>query len=239
MSLVVFAGQSNALGFGMDASTLPANYWRGDPRTFIWNNETGGFEVMTPGVNTGTLKNPGAWGPEVAFAATFRQDHPDEALFIVKSAKGSTGLAADPNRLDWSPQSEGEMFDLTTQRVADARAALGGMEVDGVFFVQGEQDAFDEDAAQAYGDNLQAWIAAVRDEWIADEDGKVAFARINDSTPWFETVRWAQYVTDAEDPFAASFDTYDDMMQADGLHYAAEGHLAIGGQFYSLYDGWV
>ena len=53
MSLVVFAGQSNTVGFGMSQATLPVALARPDPMTFIWNDPAGRFEVMVAGVNTG------------------------------------------------------------------------------------------------------------------------------------------------------------------------------------------
>ena len=236
---MVFAGQSNTVGFGMSVESLPATDRVTDPLTLIWNNGTNAFEVMTPAVNTDTPGCPGAWGPEVGFAEAFRQTHPGEVLYIVKSAKGSTGLAANPEGVDWSPRSEGELFDLTTARVQDARASAGGAGVDSVFLFQGEEDAFDAAAAQAYGANLAAWIAAIRAEWMGDPEGQVDFGRINDSGPYFETVRWAQVMVDQTDSHAASFDTYDYQMQADDMHYAAQSYVRIGENFHSMYEGWA
>ena len=207
--------------------------------TFIWDNAGGYWEEMVAGVNTGTEICPEAWGPEVAFAESFHLANPGEPLFIVKSAKGSTGLAESPDALDWSPNSQGEMFDLTAERVAQARASLGGAEVDGVFLFQGEQDASDAASAAAYGENLVAWLAAIRAEWMGDPDGKIAFGRINDSTTHFEQVRWAQYLADLADPNAVSFDTYAYDMQSDRMHYAAGGYVAIGRDFHSAYDNWA
>ena len=116
-AFVIFAGQSNALGFGMDGSTLPGGYGKPDPLTLIWSERSQAYEVMQPGVNTGTANTPSAWAAEVAFARAFRQANPREPLYIVKSARGSTGLAPDPQRLDWSPASPGEMFDATSGQV--------------------------------------------------------------------------------------------------------------------------
>src|SRR4051812_32807820 len=101
MAFVVLAGQSNALGY---LNTGAADY-AFDDLTYIWNNVATGWERMIPGVNTGTPNNPTAWGPEVAFAQDFRASHPDEVLMIVKSVQGSTGVAADPVAMDWSPSS--------------------------------------------------------------------------------------------------------------------------------------
>jgi hypothetical protein len=239
LAFVVFAGQSNALGFGMRRETLPAEYAQIDWWTWIWNNDTGGFQVMVPGFNTGTANNPQAWGPEVAFAHQFHQEHPGEILFIVKSAKGSTSLAQNDDGLDWSPTSQGELFDLTAERVGAARQFLGDMAVDAVFIVQGEQDGFDPDAAAVYGENLTAWLNAIRHDWMGRDDGRVAFAQIADTHEGFHAVREAQAAVDAADPFAASIDAGYLPLQADGLHYAAEGFLQIGQGFYSLFDDWA
>ncbi len=236
MTFVVFAGQSNALGFGMTAETVPAAYASADPLTYIWNNYIGGFEMLQPGVNTGTVANPGAWGPEVAFAHEFRLAHPSEPLFIVKSVKGSTGLAQDPDELDWSPASHDEMFDLTAARVNAARADLNSAPVDAVFFVQGEQDGFAEAKAEAYACNLEALFGAIRSDWMGDDAGQILFARVG--APGFEAVAQAQAEVDEADPHAASFAAADLAMQDDALHYAAEGYLAIGTEFSALFDPW-
>jgi hypothetical protein len=174
----------------------------------------------------------------VAFAQEFRQDHPGESLFIVKSAKGSTGLEQDPDRLDWSPRSEGELFDLTTERVAAARAALGNPPVDGVFLAQGEQDGCVQTWAADYQANVTEWLSAIRDEWMHDPEGRIAYTRIADSTPFFEAVRWAQVQADANDPLAESFDTYAYARQADGLHYGADGLMQIGANFAAYFEAW-
>jgi hypothetical protein len=240
VAFVVFAGQSNALGWGMSAETLPLQFSQLDWGTFIWNNEAAGWELMMPGLNTGTPKNPQAWGPEVAFARAFREANPFEPLFIVKSVKGSTGLAEDPHRLDWSPNSEGELFDLTAERIQAARESLWGLEVDAVFIVQGEQDAFFADMASAYADNMSQWLAAIRAEWMGDADGQIAFARIADTTPHNDAVQMAQLAVDEADARAWSFDTAEFQLQdGDQLHFAAEGYLQIGRSFYSLYDDWA
>lgn len=237
MAFVVFAGQSNTVGFGMTPGLLPAASQTIHWGTYVWNHEAGGFEVMIPGVNTGTPGCPEAWGPEVAYAEAFRRDHPDEPLFIVKSAKGSTGLGRNDDRLDWSAASEGELFDLTAAKIAAARAAAGGVPVDEVLLFQGEQDAYDHAAAAAYADNLRDWLAAIRAEWVGDPDGRIVMGLINDDAPTYaEVVRQAQSLVDAEDPNTVSIETRDLAMQADQIHYAAESYMAIGQGFY---DAWI
>lgn len=229
MSFVVLAGQSNALGFG---NTGPAPYVP-DPLTFIWDSLKHWWVQMAPGVNTGTPANPADWGPEVAFAQAFRAAHPGEVLLIVKSVKGETGLAVRPG-IDWSPASHGEMFDLTAERIAAARAAFGphAPPVDAVLWMQGEEDAADRAAAAAYGPNLQSFLAAVRARWGAEE---VVLGRIGQAGAWSQDVRAAQRSVDQADGHVTSFDTIGFGLQGDGLHYDAAGQLALGRGFF---DAW-
>jgi hypothetical protein len=239
VAFVVFAGQSNAVGNGMTAETLPVDAFTPDPLTYIWNDAEGWFEMLRPAVNTGTANRPEAWGPEVGYAAAFRREHPDEILIIVKSAKGSTGLAADEDALDWSPDSEGELFDQTAGIVARARAYIGGAEVDAVFFTQGEQDAVLEETAAAYQHNLTTWLEAVRDQWMGDPEGRIGFSLLAGGTPYADEVREGQLLADEADPLADSFATRDLPAQADGLHFAPEAYLEIGARFLGLYDAWI
>ncbi|HEY8574169.1 sialate O-acetylesterase [Phenylobacterium sp.] len=234
-AFVIFAGQSNALGFGMDGSTLPGEYGKPDPLTLIWSSRAQAFEVMQPGVNTGTANTPAAWAAEVAFARAFRQANPKEPLYIVKSAKGSTGLAADPQRIDWSPSSTGEMFDATAAEVAAARAAAGVGAVDAVFIVQGEQDATQAAWADAYGRNVTDWFAAIRTRWMADPEGPIFFARVGEPLAHAQAVSRAQALADAADPHAASVETTHFLLQADSLHYSAAAHLEMGQAFGRLF----
>jgi len=155
---VIVAGQSNALGYTVTAAELPAGYVP-DARVQIWTPD--GWATMDPGHNTGTANNPEAWGPEVGFALAWGRDHgADDVLRIVKSAKGSTGLAADANALDWSPFSRGELFDTTTDMVT-ASGAQGAT----VLWYQGETDAADPVKARDYWDNLNMLRNIAGGEW--------------------------------------------------------------------------
>lgn len=238
MQLVVFAGQSNMVGFGMTLASLPAhlagfNYGQ----TYIWSDALGCWGVLQPGVNTGTPANPQAWGPEVQFAHAFRLANPDAVLLIVKSAKGSTGLAQDPAVPDWSPASDGELFDLTAERIAAARASIGAPAPEAVFWMQGENDALTAAPAAAYADNLAAFLAAARAEWMGDSAGYVGLARIGDGAalPHSLAVRQAQWQVDQADASAESFKTIGFDLQADGIHLAAGGQVQLGQSFF---DAW-
>ena len=236
MAFVVFAGQSNTGGAYMNASTLPAA-WKPDPLTLIWDPDAKAWAQMQPGVNTGFGQMPDAWGPEVQFALAFRAAHPDEVLRIVKSAWGGTRLEVDPGewRYDWSPRSDNEVFDLTTAMIREAGAAAGGIRPEAVFWGQGEEDANHADTAAAYDENLPAFFAAVRAEWLEDPAGKIGFFRIGGTPAYAAEVRHAQLVTDEADADAASFDSRPFPLMGDNVHFTAEAHRMSGDEFFALY----
>jgi len=226
-ALMVLAGQSNALGFGLSPAELPADVRSIDSRVRIWTGAR--FEVMRPGINTGTPANPAAWGPEVAFARAWRAAHPSERLYIVKSVKGSTGLAADPAALDWSPASRGELFDRTTQIVAAARAA-SGLTVSTILWMQGEEDATDDRRAAAYAANLRELIFAMRAAW-GEAGTRIVVGRIADGPPYAETVRAGEAMAAAK-AHAVLVETEGLSRQGDRLHLDAAGEIALGAAFY-------
>lgn len=244
-TLAIFAGQSNAGGYGMSPSTLPstlatANYGQ----TYVWGGSYGTpwFGVYQPGVNSGNSNLPTMWGPEAQFAYDFRQANPTETLIIVKVTQGSTTLASNASAMDWSPSTH-ELFDLTTSNIQAARSALAanGVTVDHevVLWMQGESDAGSAATAAAYGANLTDFLAHVRTDWLHDADGKVAVGRIADSPMAYDgVVRTAQRAVDQADPDTLSFNTIGFPMQADGLHYAAGGHVALGASFFDAFDVW-
>jgi hypothetical protein len=237
---IILAGQSNALGFG---NTGPAPYTP-TAQVQIWadTNADGigdAWNYMNPGVNTGTAANPGAWGPEVSLANEWLADNATGYLWIVKSTKGSTALAQEAG-LDWSHLSSGEMFDLTEAAVDAARANLNGSafafaQYDALMWMQGEDDALDALQAAAYQTNLHDFAAAARLDWNV---GEVIVGRITDSAslPYGFDVRVGQWSEDQADAAMVSFKTIGFTMQADGVHYAAAGHVQLGSAFY---DAWV
>lgn len=227
MTSVILAGQSNALGYLNDGPAPYAVDWR----VQIWTGER--FEVMQPGVNTGTAANPAAWGPEVEFANRWLVDNADngDILAIGKVVKGSTGLAHDDAALDWSPSSRGELFDQATAVAKAMEAALQTDKIDATLWMQGETDATDAAKADAYAANLADLFAHMRLDWGSTE---IAFGRIGGQPEYAAQVRYAEWLVDQQDDHAASFKTLDYAMRPDGLHYA--DHVQLGAGFY---DAWI
>lgn len=236
MAFVVFAGQSNTGGYGVDASDLRAT-WQADPLTLIWDAAAKAWAPLNPGVNTGYGQSPNTWGPEVEFARQFRELYPNEELRIVKVANGGSQLAVDAAawHYDWSPDSRDEYFDQVTRTIADAAAPLGGVRPSFVFWGQGEEDARYEDAARAYGANLTGLFGAIRSQWMADANGKIGFFQIGVSPTYSGLVREAQQAVDRLDPNATSFDTYLYPTQPDALHLSAFSHDRVGFDAFQAY----
>ncbi len=203
-------------------------------RVQIWTGQT--FNFMDPGRNTGTAASPTAWGPEVAFARTWLDANPTGILYLGKVAKGETGLTPVEG-LDWSPTSTGEMFDRAEATARAMRADLGVAQLDAVFWMQGEQDAGDTGTAAGYGGRFDTFLEALRANWMGDSDGYVAAGRIGSSATLrnsFE-VRLAQWETDQHDANLDTFPTHRCHMQADGVHYSAEGLLELGRGFFEAW----
>ena len=225
--LVIVAGQSNALGFGVRPGELPAYAAKPDPMVQIWTDR--GFEPMRPGVNTGGPHTPEAWGPEVEFAHDWRRDHPDEPLFILKTARGSTPLAEAPGAPDWSPASQDKLFDQTAHEAA-AAAARVGTRASLVLWMQGEDDAKDAARARAYSANLAALFCRIRERW-GEPATRIFFGRIGSVQTYAATVRAAQDVL-AEQGNAVMVDTDRLSRRDDGLHLDGAGEIALGAAFY-------
>lgn len=236
--IVLLAGQSNALGYG---NTGPAPYtptWR----VQIWNEDKWAFEFMNPGVNTGGLLHPTAWGPEVGFANRWLADHPNGILWLGKVARGSTPLEAD-SQLDWSPTVRGEMYDDATEVARHMRSNLGRDRLNAVLWMQGESDATELQSAMNYHRNLTDLITAAKRDWMNDPHGAFVLGRISDSPslPYNYEVRSAQWlVLQEQHPSVGgsvmSFRTIGFGMQPDGIHYSESGHVALGSAFY---DNWL
>lgn len=216
--ILIVAGQSNALGFQVTPGELPG-WYAPTSAVQIWNGSA--FVTMQPGVNTGTPANPTAWGPEVAYAAAWVNDHPGQTLYVVKSVKGSTGLAQDAGAQDWSPASTGELFDAATAAVTAAKAALSGPFHTTALWFQGEEDATSAAKSAAYGTNLAGLESAAATSWGVDD---FQYGRISTSLAYNAQVQAAQ-----PDGFA----TDDSPKQADGLHFTGAAQIDHGAEFYA------
>jgi hypothetical protein len=222
-TLLVIAGQSNALGFGLDRGDLPKQA-TADPHVRLWSH--GRFVTLRPGENTGTQRYPAAWGPEVEFSRRWRLDHPGRSLFVVKVTKGWTGLAKDPRELDWSPRST-ELYARASAEIRAARHAMGAPGETVVVWHQGERDAADAAKASAYAANLAEFRKRVLADW-GFPNVRLIIARIN-------SAKWAgSPVRRVQDAYHA-YDTDGFPLQKDRVHLSAEGQVDSGAAAYAAY----
>jgi len=237
-ALIVVAGQSNALGYTLGPADLPHNFGRSVPDVWIWEASKARFTPMTPAQNTGSPNNPKAWGAEVQFAFRWRAAF-CSPLYIVKHARGDTGLAADPQELDWSPSSSGELFDATAAEIAAAKAALAAKgftpRVKALLWMQGEKDASEESKGTAYEANLRDFISQVRTRW-GDARTVIHIGQIDrmgPSYPGAAKVRLAQARVAASEKNVSLVDTDPLPRQAaDGLHLTGQAQIRLGDEFF-------
>lgn len=103
-----------------------------------------------------------------------------------------------------------------------------------LLWMQGESDANLDTLDHLYADNLVAFIAAARSEWIA-ASMKMVLGRISNSTVWpyRAAVRAAQAAFPGIDGNAAWFDTDDLARQGDDAHYTGAAVETLGGRFFT------
>lgn len=239
-------GDSNAVGFGMGAATLPAGLATFDyGATFVFGQGAAYWSVYAPGVNSGTPNNPGAWGGEAQFLARVHAAYPDDVNLVISVQLGSTPLGVSAGRIDWSPASTGEMFATAKATLAAAKAAFLAANgfalpaIDAVLWTGGPNDAFDAGLADAYEANLADLFAAIRGDLLGQPDAEILFSRMTDDAaalPHNAAIRLAQWRLDQDDPHATSFRTIGYAMQADRVHYAPEGYAQLGDGFF---DAWI
>ncbi len=241
-SLIVVAGQSNALGYTLGPADLPPHLGTPIAKVQVWDPARRAFAPLQPGVNTGSPNNPGAWGPEAQLAFRWSRDHPCGDLRVVKYARGETGLASTPNDRDWSPSSHDDVWDQATSELDAAKAALKtqglSLRVEAVFWMQGETDAQDAAKAAAYRQNLTDMVMRIRTRW-GDGQTSVYVGQIDrppGSKGW-ERVRQAQAAVATAVPGVHLIDTDPLARQpADKVHFTASGQIQLGDGFYDQYS---
>lgn len=240
-SLIVVAGQSNALGYTLGPADLPPHLQAPIAKVEVWNPVSRAFAPLQPGVNTGSPNNPGAWGPEAQLAFRWSRDHPCGDLHVVKYARGETGLTSTPKDRDWSPSSHDDVWDQATSELDAAKAALKAqglsLQVSAVFWMQGESDTQDAGNAAAYRQNLTDFIMRIRARW-GDEQTRIYVGQIDrpPGTKGWDKVRQAQAAVAASVPGVHLIDTDPFPRQpADKVHLTASGQVQLGDGFYEQY----
>ena len=239
VAVYLLGGQSNMAG-----ATSDANFLNGTPKANplpdvqIWNGGFNSFTALRPGFDSNFGVGNG-FGAEIGFghaleAARDSGAFESEEIYLIKYAVGATSLAED-----WNVNLDNNVYDEFTQWTDAALAKLDSdgisYDVEGMLWMQGENDAISATTAANYETNLNNLIADVRRRYSPDLD--FVIGRLHEElTPFFytdaNTVRQAQVNVANADSSAYWVDTDNFVVNpVDGVHFDSSGHLALGEAF--------
>ncbi len=180
------------------------------------------------GGGTGYLRpTDDKYGPELSFGRTMG-DAIDSKIGIVKHAEGSTSLA-----VDWNP-TDGILYGQLVQRFGIAKTFWSGQGYDvnvaGIVWMQGEQDAKVEEMADAYESNLRHFIDEVRNDFQAPAAPFVYGLIRGKDYRYRNVVRAAQFAV-ADHELGAYLIGTDDLETFEGLHFTSESQIVLGRRF--------
>jgi len=239
VKLILLGGQSNMAGMGRIKAIEDPALKRPLSAVKIWHNGKDAWVDVRPGHDGRT----GYFGPEIGFGHAIAGSFPDAEVRLVKFAVGGSGLATQ-----WNPKGPGRFLrrflEETAAAIADLNAAGRRVEVAGMLWMQGEQDAKDSDHpanARAYESNLSALIAKVRDA-VGNRRMPFVIGRIHDSlenaTPHqgkdfkqARVVRRAMARVAKKDRRVGLVDTDGFSLAGDRVHFDARGCIQLGRAF--------
>jgi hypothetical protein len=218
LKLYVLAGQSNMSGWGQ-VGELPVEA-RSPQSDVLYHTSGAGFGFLRT--------TDDDFGPELEFGRTMSAAIP-ETIAVVKHAIGSTSLAEE-----WNPSLGDNIYTALMTRITNARQfwSSAGYEVQiaGVVWMQGEEDARRATMAPLYEANLLNFIDQIRADLHA-KDAPFIFGQIRGAEfPYREQVRAAQIAVDRADIGAYLVET-DDLTTWEGLHFDTSSQLTLGRRF--------
>ena len=187
-----------------------------------------------------------SFGPEVSFGKAMAAALPDEDIYIIKHAWGATSLAGgwDPvaginsGVMTGNNSTLGLQYNLFTNTVSLALANLDNAgldyEIAGMLWLQGESDAIQARADDAYEANLTAFIAKMRENY--GDDLPFIIGRINPQWGGADSGTRAaqQSVAEATDG-VYWFDTDTVSRTPGNVHYDTQGQIELGEAFANTY----
>ncbi|TDH26052.1 hypothetical protein EXU57_11160 [Segetibacter sp. 3557_3] len=252
----IIIGQSNTgWSTANEMNSQQAALYRGVvPNTMIWNPAVGAFSAQWQPLNVGVntmpenYADPAQFGLEASLFRSLHQAQPRKRL-VFKQGQGGTTLATD-----WRPPSPGEALWQSGVRwqqfqewlgLAVSQASSQGhkLELQGVIWMQGEDDAKTIVDANAYLANLNKFFVAVDNVWrgLASSNGfsyqsyKKVLGRIYAPTayPFRDIVRAAQEAYCAVPSNNAILINCDSYPLQDWVHYNATGQIQFGLDIYN------
>ncbi len=182
VDLIVFAGQSNAMGRKGDAAQYPDDPDGLDAQiSFYWvtpqfGTSSEGWKTLQP--QPGQFP-AGHFGPEITFARALKRSGMNVAVF--KFSQGGTSLYRN-----WKGTGDGGLYDQMVDQLNRAKALLEAqgrvVRFAGLVWIQGESDAV-EGHAELYHDRLKAMIEDLRTRVTLTPDLPVILG-LDEQHPW-------------------------------------------------------
>jgi hypothetical protein len=222
--LFIFAGQSNMVGLGTDASEVQVS--DASEPTLLWNAEQRTWRPLLPA--------SGQFGPELTAL-------PDLANRLHRPVVGVKVAVSGSNLFnDWNPDRTDGLYAQLTDALRSAMASpppQGRPRVAGFFWAQGDADGFYEATARAYQDNLDKFLRRVRRD-VAAPTLPIVMVQVRPENlpvrPFGLTVRAginAVAASSANERVVSG----DDLVLKDGIHYTSDATLTLGHRMASAY----
>jgi hypothetical protein len=229
LDVYLLGGQSNTDGGGL-ITGLPPRLQIAQPDVQLYWSGWTEWRGLAPASYWG----PAYFGPEVTMGRLLADENPAQTVAVIKHAIGGTDLAQC-----WYPgvvTDDGAAGPCYAGFKATVDAALAELDEKGVLWriagmgwMQGESDATYGEWANAYEDNLTAFVARVRED-VKTPAMPFAMGRIDCSIHCAhrDTVRAAQDAVAATVAGVSVVETEDLPQIADSLHFDASGMRTLG-----------
>lgn len=181
------------------------------------------------------------FGPEL-FLARYLNERKPRDHYIVKLAVSNTSLGTVGGLDNWAPG--GQLNNELLQMIADAynsQKSKVKLRVAGLFWMQGETDALNEESARQYKKNLIEFTtkfrqAIVRMQCSSDSNVPVVIGRIQDNPLWTyrKDVRLAQMqvVRDLQSVSLVDTDDFFNHLVVGGVHFDEIAQARLGERFF-------
>lgn len=228
----LLAGQSNMVGLGFN-DELPAGQQGPVAGAHIFyddsihpNSHTLQWLPLAPGFGVFESR----FGPELSFGRRVREIWPDRTIAIIKVAEGATALE------DRWAAGTGDLYQLLVSHVEAEMQAIAQdwrPQIAGLLWMQGESDAMSLSSANAYGNNLHAFLVSLRaDLEVAGMPATAGLIHPDGGWPYASVVR--NHTVGVADGLGqvSAVETADLPTQpADQAHYTSQSFITLGQRF--------
>jgi hypothetical protein len=257
VDIYILTGQSNSLGTTnletpFDPGVHPADtqtdfFWSNvstastDPNNIVLIGDSGGI-LTSLQMQQGQSPSPSFWGPEFGMSRTLFDSGKSEVL-VLKVSRGGGGNGF------WLPSS-GHMYNHLLAQIDAALVALQNagtpLEVKGLMYLQGESNNAAEAAAadtrlQTLIDGLQAHINTNYADAASNMYSVVAEIAASASNPDRILTTTRQKALAANSSTIGFFETHDQPLKSDGIHFGRDAKLEIGRRYADAFNSqmWV